>query len=193
MPAGWSREDDSLAGLNVSLSEQCSILTAQRAFEGAAATAESGAFAGSDEREARSFAAIYASIDVAGAALSHIESTVNRCHDEFLDAVKRAAEDRLSASGVSLGPLSSIDASIDEVGGVKAGDESKRYRIAVSVRVIWFGRDFTGDFVVARKGRAAGALFYSTYGTPDEEDEPALTQKLAEKLAAADNSLPAAE
>ena len=189
LPPGWREESGSTLD-QVELSPQCDILTPDGAFPEAAATASSPSFTTVERRSAQSFSAVFESGDLAGDAVEDVNATVDRCHKQFLDAVRKIAEEELESQGLDLGPLADIDVEIESGTPPAAGDQSLWYEVQVSVSVLGAKQEFNADIILVRDGRVVGVLLYSSYGPIDGAEEMAFLKLVTDRLAEAEEELP---
>lgn len=194
LPPGWTASSSTggpLEQATFDLSERCDILSAEKVFLGAAATAQSGTLDESQGWQVRTAAGVYVSLAGAQASVGSIKDTVSQCHDQYLAALKRLAQRRLDEVGIAVGVFGSIDASLDEIPIANQAQESAGYRAKVSVNVLGADTSFTLDVLVQRRGRVLTAVTYSGFGDPNEDEERDVLAAALVKMTAGDASLPA--
>lgn len=190
LPTGWTTptpEEDLTAGLE--LSAECDLRDLNVVFPGAAAVERSGSFVGPLDQQVASYAAVYQTTEGAVNEMQTIAAMVSRCEEEYKDEVEESAKERLSVLGIDLGVFADMDVSLDEVEAGPLGDESKLYRVNVSVGVPGPDQSFTLDVTVVRVGRVVSAVTYSGYGELDADEERSLNETLVGKMTAANDRL----
>lgn len=192
LPGGWTEDAGGppIGGLDTTLSQQCHVVKSDRAFPDAPATDESPGFSGPGDKLANSLSAVYQSAADADSGLRKLRETVFICHDELVQAVKKAAEDELDKRGINLGIFGRLDVSLEEASPPALGDGALAYHVNVDAGVPVVGGQFNLDIFVVRKGRVIGAIAYGGFGTIDETEERAIQAALSSRLSKAEAMLP---
>jgi hypothetical protein len=172
------------------LSAECDIFEAAVSFPGAVATARSETLEGPLAEQVMSYAAVYASEEEASADVGATSAILERCQGEFEDAVETIARNELERLGVDIGIFGAIDISTGEYEPPEAGDETLGYRMNVTADLVITRQEYNLDVIVLREGRVAGAVLNGQFGAVSAEEEAALLETAAAKLAAADEELP---
>jgi hypothetical protein len=190
LPQFWVEGTQEDQNANVVLSRDCDVFDPQVGFPGAAAIEQSPVYLGTGERQATFITAAYREEADAVTVIDGQAALVDRCYDEFLDAIEQAARDAAAEQGVELGALSDIDVGLEEIEFPPLGDETRVRRASVSVTVVIVTTDFDLDIIVVRSGRMMGAMTYSNFEFIDSEEEESIARAMTAKLAAADATLP---
>lgn len=190
LPQFWTEGASSDGNFELDLSPQCDVFDPNVAFPGAVATDQSPVYLGSGERQASFVTAVFREEDTAEAAIDGQDALVDRCLDEFLDAIEQAARDEAARQAGELGSLANVDVGLESIDFASLGDQTSARRASVTVSVIGIRADFAADVIVVRSRRVAGVLTYSNFESIDTEEEELIATAMATKLAAADASLP---
>jgi hypothetical protein len=189
LPLGWQEGSETTLD-RVQLSRSCDLLTPEGAFPGASATATSASFETADQRGAQSFSAVFETAELAGDALVALDTRVESCREEFLDAVRDVAEEEIESQGINPGPFADIDVAIERAPLAGVGEEASVYQVRVKVSILGADREFSADVALVRKGRVVGALLYSAYRQIQDEEERAFLNLLIMRLEASDDMFP---
>jgi hypothetical protein len=189
LPGGWGPATAEVAA-ELELSPGCDIFDPQVVFPGALGRASSPALEGPLDEQLQTFGAVYAEEDAAEADIAATVDILERCEEEFRDAVRGFAEGELEALGIDLGFFADIDVEIEELERPAIGDSARAYRLGVHVSLPGDDQRFTLDAIAVREGRVAGGLVYGVFGGIDETSESEITSALREKLTAAEGELP---
>lgn len=190
LPQFWIEGTDEDLTVELDLSPDCDVLDPDVAFPGAVATDQSPVHLGTGERQATFLTAAFRTEADAAAVLPAQDALVDRCYDEFLDAIDQAARDAAADQGVDLGVIGQIDVSLGPTAFPTLGDETGARRASVSVVVVFVSTDFDVDIIVVRSGRMIGVMTYSNYGFINSEEEETIARAMLAKLSAADAALP---
>lgn len=190
LPKGWQEAADGETDLtqSVELPPGCDIFDLHVAFPTAFVTA-AGAHFHDSGKQVTSYGAIYRT---AGDAQKDVEGTheiLDRCSDDYKSVVKNVADDQLSALGIHLGFLASIDVTLVELPEA-TGDGSRFYQLQAKVSLPGDDLKFTLDARVVRVGRAVGALTYYLQDEGGTDEERDITAALAASVTEADGALP---
>jgi hypothetical protein len=186
MPNGWRETPPSedRSGL-IEFPLACDVFDPGVVFPGALATARSQSFGGLTGQQWQSFGAVYGSGTEAQQVVDGAQGLVDRCGDEYKEALRKAAEDQLEALGISLGFLADIDVSLEDHNDPPLGDGSAGYRVAVHVNVVGQDQTFTIDLRIFRSGTVVAASAYSTVGKLNENEEQDINMRLLASAAEA--------
>lgn len=188
LPPGW-REGSGGTLDRADLEEPCDVLTPEGAFPDAAATASSPSFTTADERSVQAFSAVYESEEDAAGAVSALDATVERCRDDFVEEIKRLAEEEIKATGLDLGPFAEIDASIQRAPLDDTGDEALVYQARVNVSVFGTQKGYNADITLIRREQVISVLVYSAYAPTELPEEQAFVALALERLTLAAEKL----
>jgi hypothetical protein len=186
MPNGW-RETPAAEDRSdlIELSPPCDVFDPGVVFPGALATAGSPSFVGLTGQQWQSFGAVYGSGTEAKQVVDQAQILVDRCGDEYKDAIRKAAEDQLEALGISLGFLADIDVSLEPHNAPPLGDNSAGYRVAVNVNVVGQRQTFAVDLRIFSTGTIVAASAYSTFGSVNESEEQDINARLLASVSSA--------
>lgn len=190
LPEFWTVGMPEDANVNIDLSPGCDIFDPGIAFPESVLVEQSDVFLGRGEQQASFVTAVFREESDAIAALESQDALVERCRDEFLEAMEQAARDEAAERGVNLGSLADIEVGIEETDFASLGDDTQARRASVVVSVVGVRTIFDADIVVVRSGRMMGAMTYSNFQFIDEEEEEMIARNMTDRLAAADASLP---
>lgn len=190
MPEGWEAAAEGETDLTqtVELPPECDIFDLHVAFPNAFVAAGGPHFHNSG-RQVMSYGAIYRTNDDAQKDVDGTVDILDRCADDYKSAVEKIADDRLSALGIHLGFLASIDVTLVELPEA-TGDGSRFYRLQAKISLPGDDLTFTLDAQVVRVGRVVGALTYYTQGQSGTDEERDITSVLVASLTEVDGALP---
>ncbi|MEO8457032.1 MAG: hypothetical protein ABI559_04400 [Chloroflexota bacterium] len=191
LTSDWSQAAEGDVGLtqNVDLPEGCNIFDLNVAFPGAFVRASGPALRGPEGAQVTSYAAIYRTADDAQHAIDGTREILGRCQDDYKSAVEKIADDALTALGVNLGFLSSIDVTLDELPQSTA-DGSVFYRLEAKVNLPGDDLHYTLDATVVRVGRVVAADTYYAAGEGGAPADGDITAALVRSAADAEGALP---
>jgi len=190
LPQFWTVGNPDDTNLDVDLTPECDVFDTNVSFPGAAATDDAPPYDGTEERMATFMTAAFREERTAIEAFDSLDSLVDRCRPEFLEAIDAAARREAADRGFGLGPFGRVDVALDDHVFVPLGDQSQALRVFVEVRVLGIGTDFTLDIIAVRAGRMTGAMTYSNFGGLDAVEEEAIARAMTDKLTEADAALP---
>jgi hypothetical protein len=190
-PADWheAAEDDTGLTQNVDLPPDCNIFDLNVAFPGAFVTATGPGLRGPDAQQVTSYAAIYRTADEAQKTVDGTHDILARCEDDYKSAVEKVADDALSALGIHLGFLSSIDVSLDQL-PQSTGDGSAFYRLSAKVSLPGDDLHYTLDATVTRVGRVVAAVTFYASGEGGGPVDGDITAALVRSAGEAEAGLP---
>lgn len=190
LPQFWIQGTAEDENFEIDLSPDCNVFDPQVGFPGSFVTDQSPVYLGTGERQATFLTAVFREEADAIAVFDGQDALVDRCYDEFLDAIDQAARDAAADQGVNLDVIGQIDVSLDKIDFPPIGDQVSARRSSVSIVVVFVTTDFDLDIVVVRSGRMIGAMTYSNFEFIDSEEEETIARAMLAKLAAADATLP---
>lgn len=190
MPEGWEQNAEGDTGLtqSVELPAECNIFDLHVAFPNAFLTATGPSFHNSG-RQVTTYGAIYRTVDAAQKDVDGTHDIIDRCAGDYKSAVEKIADDQLSALGIHLGFLASIDLTLVDL-PEPTGDGSRSYRLQAKISLPGDDLTLTLDARVVRAGRVVGALTYYTQGEGGTDEESAMTAALVTSATEADGALP---
>jgi hypothetical protein len=190
MPEGWepAAEGDTDLTQSAELPPGCNIFDLHVAFPNAFVTA-AGPHFHNGGKQVTSYGAIYRTTDEARRDVDGTHDTLDRCADDYKSAVENIANDQLSALGIHLGFLASVDVTLVEQPETTA-DGSRLYQLQAKVSLPGDDLTFTLDARVVRVGRVIGALTYYTQGEGGTNEERDITGALTASVTEADGALP---
>jgi len=190
MPGGWEAAAEGETDLtqSVELPPECDIFDLQVAFPNAFLTAAGLHFHNSG-KQVTSYGAIYRTNDDAQKDVDGTHDVLDRCADDYKSAVEKIADDSLSALGIHLGFLASIEVTLVELPEA-TGDGSRFYRLQAKISLPGDDLTFTLDARVVRVGRVVGALTYYAQGEGGTDEERDITSALVASATDADGALP---
>ena len=186
-PTGWTREigeedEDVDDDLDLNLSEKCEILDADT-VPGEVAASESDDFSGPDDQTVSTTTTVVTSTSAAKNAIDDFTEAfaLQVCKDELEAGFIKAFRDD---EGIA------VDVSVKDVSFPQLGDSSGAYR--VNIALTDFDVELVFDLAVIQQDRMLGIVsFMSPINTnPDADEESDLAKKYAEKLKAAEATLP---
>lgn len=189
MPDEWDEAAEGETDLtqSVELPTECDIFDLHVAFPNALVTAVGPHFHSSG-RQVTSYGAIYRTGEDAQTDVDGTAEILDRCEDDYKSAVENVADEALSALGIHLGFLASIDVTLAEL-AEPMGDASRSYRLQVKVSLPGEDLTFTLDAWVVRVGRVVGAVTYYAQGDGGTDEERDITAQLVKSAAEADGEL----
>jgi hypothetical protein len=190
MPGGWEQNAEGDTGLtqDVDLPAECNIFDLHVAFPNAFTTSTGPQFH-DGSKQVTSYGAIYQTADAAQKDVDATHDILDRCSDDYKSAVEKVADDQLSALGIHLGFLASIDVTLQEQ-PQSTGDGSRFYQLQAKVSIPGDDLTFTLEARVFRVGRTVAAVTYYTSGNGGTDEERDITAKLLESATEADGALP---
>ena len=190
LPDGWEQavEGDTDLTQTVEFPAECNIFDLHAAFPNAFVTATGAHFRNSG-KQLTSYGSVYQMVDDAQKDVDGTHDILDRCADDYKSAVEKIADDQLSALGVHLGFLASIDVMLEELPEA-TGDGSRFYQLQAKVSLPGDDLTFTLDARVVRVGRVVGALTYYTRGEGGTDEERDITGALVASATEADAALP---
>lgn len=190
LPGRWEEAAEGETGLaqDVELPADCNIFDLNVAFPNAIVTSAGDSFHSGD-RQVTTYGAIYRTDEVAQKEVDRTHDILDRCADDYKSAVEKIADEQLSALGIHLGFLASIDVTLVEQPEA-TGDGSRFYQLQAKVSLPGDDLTFTLDAGVIRSGRVVAALTYYTPGEGGTNEERDITRALLASAGEADAGLP---
>ena len=193
LPEFWAVGNPDDTNLDVDLTPACDVFDTSVLFPDAAATDDAPPYDGTEERMATFITAAFREELTAIEAFDGLDSLVDLCRPELLEAIEETTRREAAERGFGLGPFGRVDVTLGDHDFIPLGDQSQALRVLVEVRVLGIGTDFTLDIILVRTGRMIGTMTYSNFGDLDEIEEEAIARAMTDKLTDSDARLPGVE